>query len=170
MSLAPLPAPDPQLDLLLERVIDVRPELVWAAWTTPEHLMRWFTPAPWKTVECEIDLRPGGIFRTVMESPEGERTPNVGCYLEVVPRERLTWTAALEPGFRPAKQEPQTGEGCGVGPFTAVIRMEPHGEGTRYSALALHRTPAECAAHEAMGFHEGWGAALDQLVALARTM
>ena len=57
---------DPKLDLILEREIDVPPELVWRAWTEPQHLMKWFTPAPWKTVECEIDLRPGGIFRTVM--------------------------------------------------------------------------------------------------------
>ena len=60
--------PDPRLDLILERIVDVPPELVWAAWTTPEHVKQWFTPAPWKTVECEIDLRPGGIFRTVMRS------------------------------------------------------------------------------------------------------
>jgi uncharacterized protein YndB with AHSA1/START domain len=79
-----LPATDPELDLVLERVVDVPPALVWRAWTEPERLKRWFTPKPWQTVECEIDLRPGGIFRTTMRSPEGEDTPHVGCYLEVV--------------------------------------------------------------------------------------
>ena len=52
---------DPRLDLLLERVVDVPPDLVWTAWTVPAHVKKWFTPAPWKTVECEIDLRPGGM-------------------------------------------------------------------------------------------------------------
>src|SRR4051812_21279144 len=46
---------DPKTDLVLERVVDVAPELVWKAWTTPDDLKRWFTPAPWKTVDCEID-------------------------------------------------------------------------------------------------------------------
>ena len=55
--------PDPKLDLVLERVVDVAPTLVWAAWTRPEYLKQWFTPAPWQTVDCEIDLRPGGIPR-----------------------------------------------------------------------------------------------------------
>lgn len=65
--------PDPKLDLVLERVVDVPRELVWKARTTPEHLKKWFTPAPWTTVDCEIDLRPGGIFRTVMRSPAPHR-------------------------------------------------------------------------------------------------
>ena len=76
--------PNPKTDLVLERVVDVPPELVWAAWTQPEHLKNWFTPAPWKTIDAEIDLRPGGIFRTTMLSPEGQQFPNVGCYLEVI--------------------------------------------------------------------------------------
>src|SRR6266850_1118177 len=82
--------PDPRLDLVLERIIDVPQELVWAAWTTPEHLKHWFTPVPWKTVDCEIDLRPGGIFRTVMRSPEGQEFPNLGCYLEIIKKEPST--------------------------------------------------------------------------------
>src|SRR4029077_16465362 len=84
-----------RLDLLLERVVDVPPELVWAAWTVPEHVKQWFTPAPWTTVDCEIDLRPGGIFRTVMRSPEGQEFPNVGCYLEIIKSRKLVWTVAL---------------------------------------------------------------------------
>ena len=116
--------PDPKLDLVLERVVDVPRELVWAAWTRPEHLSKWFTPAPWTVADCEIDLRPGGIFRTVMRSPEGKEFPNIGCYLEVVPNERLVWTDALLPGYRPAEN-----------PFmTAIITLESQGKGTRYTA------------------------------------
>lgn len=161
------PETDPSLDLVLEREVDVRPELVWKAWTEPEHLKRWFTPLPWRTVECEIDLRPGGAFRTVMRSPEGEDFPSEGCYLEIVPRRKLVWTNALEGGFRPMRQEP--------GPsssflFTATILLEPHGQGTRYTAIAMHGNEAGRHQHDEMGFHHGWATALDQLVALAHEM
>lgn len=152
--------PDPKLDLVLERVVDVPRELVWAAWTRPEHLRKWFTPAPWTVADCEIDLRPGGIFRTVMRSPEGKEFPNIGCYLEVVPNERLVWTDALLPGYRPAEN-----------PFmTAIITLESQGKGTRYTAVAIHRDDAGRKKHEEMGFYQGWGKALDQLVAHVKTM
>jgi uncharacterized protein YndB with AHSA1/START domain len=154
--------PDPRLDLVLERVVDVPPDRVWAAWTEPKRLVKWFTPAPWTTTECEIDLRPGGLFRTVMRSPEGKLFPNVGCYLEVVPRERLVWTDALVAGFRPAPTTEDDGH-CVLG-FTAAILLAPEGKGTRYTAIALHRDPDGRRRHEEMGFHEGWGKALDQLV------
>ena len=60
---------NPKLDLVLERNVDVAPELVWMAWTVPAHLMKWFTPHPWITVKCELDLRPGGGFNTMMHTP-----------------------------------------------------------------------------------------------------
>ncbi len=154
---------DPKTDLAFERIVDVKPELVWQAWTTPEHLVKWFTPAPWKTVGCEIDLRPGGIFRTVMESPDGKQFPNTGCYLEVVPNAKLVWTGALQPGFRPTKLSPDV-----PFVFTAFIEMVGHGGGTKYTATVLHSTEEGRAKHEAMGFHHGWGLALDQLVALVK--
>ena len=160
MTSATLFTRNPKLDLVLERVVDVPRELVWAAWTKPEHLMKWFTPAPWTTTDCEIDLRPGGIFRTTMRSPEGKEFPNIGCYLEVVPNERLVFTDALLPGYRPA-EEPF---------FTAIVMLEPHGTGTRYTAIGLHRDEAGRKKHEEMGFHEGWGKALDQLVAVVKKM
>ncbi len=162
--------PDPNLDLVLERVVDVPKDLVWLAWTTPEHIKKWFTPAPWKTIECEIDLRPGGIFRTVMRSPEGQEYPNVGCYLEVIEGERLTWTDALEPGFRPTGRTTDNAAGGGIFAFTASISLATHGNGTKYTALAMHRTEADRKSHEDMGFHDGWGKALDQLVDLVRSM
>ena len=39
---------NPELDLVLEREVDVPPHLVWAAWTDPKHIVHWFTPAPWR--------------------------------------------------------------------------------------------------------------------------
>jgi uncharacterized protein YndB with AHSA1/START domain len=155
---------NPQTDLLLERTVDVAPELIWAAWTQPEHLKKWFTPAPWKTVDCQIDLRPGGAFSTTMRSPEGQEFPNTGCYLEIIENKKLVWTGALAPGFRPVTIASE------VPVFTAVISLEPHGSGTKYSALAMHRDEAGREAHETMGFHEGWGAAFDQLVAMVKAL
>jgi uncharacterized protein YndB with AHSA1/START domain len=155
---------NPQRDLVLERIVDVPRELVWMAWTTPEHLKRWFTPVPWTTVDCEIDLRPGGIFRAVMRSPEGEEFPHVGCYLEIVEHERLVWTTALEPGFRPSNALSE------VPLFTAAITLEAHGAGTKYTALAMHQDEASRTTHEKMGFHEGWGKALEQLMEVVKAL
>jgi uncharacterized protein YndB with AHSA1/START domain len=154
---------DPSLDLVLERVVDVPRERVWAAWTEPRHIKKWFTPAPWKTVEARVDLRPGGRFYFVMQSPEGEKFPNSGCILEVVKNERLVWTNALQAGFRPAASGAAT---AGDLVFTAAITLKKQGKGTRYTAHAMHRVPDERQKHSDMGFHDGWGKALDQLVAL----
>lgn len=144
------------LDLVLERVVDLPPELVWQAWTQPEHLKAWFVPKPWSVVEAEVDLRPGGIFRVVTRSPQGEVMPSEGgCILEVVENRRLVWTDALRPGFRPS-DEPF---------FTAIIELEPQAGGTRYRVTARHRDEEDRKLHEEMGFLSGWGTCLDQLVA-----
>jgi len=49
-----------------------------------------------------------------------------------------------------------------------VVSLEAHGKGTKYTALALHCHEQDCKKHEEMGFHDGWGAAVDQLVALMK--
>ncbi len=153
---------DRDLDIELIREVDVPPELVWRAWTTPELVTQWFAPKPYETPICEIDLRPGGKFRTVMRSPEGDEFDGTGCFLDVVDGERLAWTSALGPGFRPQ---------AGPMPFTAVIELEATSSGgTRYRAVAMHQSPEDLKQHADMGFLEGWGAALDQLVALAKTL
>ncbi|NJD36229.1 MAG: polyketide cyclase [Betaproteobacteria bacterium] len=158
---------DPDLDLVFERVVDIPPHLIWAAWTTEEHIKHWFTPAPWRTIGCTIDLRPGGLFHTVMVSPEGQEFPNSGCYLEIVPNEKLVWTNALQPGYRPARPPANASVEFS---FSAVISLEAQGAGTRYSALVIHADADACARHKAMGFHKGWGIALDQLVAYMKTL
>jgi uncharacterized protein YndB with AHSA1/START domain len=100
-----------------------------------------------------------------MQSPEGQTLPaNEGCYLLVEPERRLVWTNVLGPGFRPKTAE------VNVHPsFAFVVDLQlqrlPSG-GTRYTARVMHADQAGRDAHEAMGFAQGWGIALDQLVAL----
>jgi len=160
-----LPDPDPTHDLAFERRVDLPAETLWAAWTQPELLKPWFCPRPWTTVACEIDLRPGGIFSTVMRSPEGGEFPSIGCYLDVVPNRRLVWTNALGPGFRPV---PASGID-GFFFFTGIVSFTPDGDGTRYRACVVHGTPEDCRKHADMGFTAGWNQALDQLIAFMAT-
>ena len=157
--------PDPKLDLVLERYLDAPPALLWRAWTEPQHVMNWFTPKPWLTTACEIDLRPGGGFVTRGKGPDTPEGPHVtACYLEVVPEQRLVWTTALAPGFRPGPSA------MGVPLITAMILFQPRGKGTQYRAIAMHRDEADNKQHEEMGFFDGWGAVTTQLEALAKTL
>ncbi len=146
-------------DLMLERVLDAPRDLVWKAWTSPEHLKRWWAPKPYQTPECEMDLRPGGVFYTRMTGPDGFDSAGAGCFLEVIAGEKIVWTNALGPGYRPV--DPTD---CGGFPFTAIVTLEETADGkTRYRAVAMHRNTADRDSHEKMGFHEGWGTCADQL-------
>lgn len=158
--------PDPKLDLVLERVIPISPEEVFRSWTQAERIKPWFCPKPWRTTDAEVDLRPGGIFRSVMEGPNGERVENEGCVLEVVENRKFAWTGALKPGYRPLST---VGPDAGV-PFlfSAIITMEPKDGGTLYRAVAIHPDEQSRDTHDKMGFHAGWGAALDQMVAMVQ--
>jgi uncharacterized protein YndB with AHSA1/START domain len=158
---------DPELDLSFERIVDVPPERVWEAWTKADLVKQWLCPRPWQTVVCEIDLRPGGKFNTVMRSPEGKEFPGRGCYLEILPNNRLVWTNALLPGFRPAPTT-ETEDICCSFAFTGIVSLSPHVDGTRYSAVILHADKAARERHASMGFEEGWGKALDQMIAMIK--
>lgn len=158
---------DPDLDLSLERQIDVPPATLWRCWTEPELLMIWFCPKPWQVTRAVIDLRPGGRFYTHMEGPGTDGSdPNVcdadseGCFLSVDPGRELVFTDALRAGWRP-----------NPAPFmTATVRFAPKDGGTWYTARVQHVDAAGRARHEQMGFFEGWGTAADQMEALARTL
>lgn len=155
--------PDPSLDLVLERIAPVAPELVWRAYTTPALLEQWFCPRPYRAVDWKIELYPGGAFCSVIVSPEGDRFPGDGCVLEAVENRRLTFTSALGRGFRP--NPPSGPEEVS---FTAFIEIEPHGSGSLYRATVVHPDPETRSRHEAMGFDSGWGTAFDQLVELMK--
>ena len=157
-----------KLDLVLERTLNAPRDLVWKAWTDTNLLKQWFAPKPYEISEVELDLRPGGIFRIRMVGPDGFDTGhgNAGCVLEVVDGEKLAWTSALAPQYRPAEM---AAEGCESFPMTAIVTMEDAGNGkTLYRAVALHRNEADRDLHANMGFEEGWGKCAEQLAEVAR--
>ncbi len=78
-----------RLDLTITRVFKAPRALVWKAWTDPEHLNKWWAPAPLLTTECALDFRPGGGFRSVMRAPDGTEYPTNGCFLDVVTHEQM---------------------------------------------------------------------------------
>jgi uncharacterized protein YndB with AHSA1/START domain len=117
-----MPAEDSELTIA--RFINAPPAVVWKAWSTPEHLAKWWIPAPIECKVIKLDLRPGGGFETRMREGGGEFQPHVeGCFLEVVPEARLVWTTVLTEGWQPS--EPWLA-------LTAIITFKAEGSGTRY--------------------------------------
>ncbi|MGH8282235.1 MAG: SRPBCC family protein [Gammaproteobacteria bacterium] len=154
---------NPKLDFSLERFIDAPRHLVWEALTKPEHLKEWYMPKPYGSVAaCELDVRPGGIFSIDIALPDGREFPNLGCFLDVIPMERLVWTSMLFPGYRPAVFDDI--------PITAIVTMETVGTGTRYVFTALHRDEADFEKNKASGWQQGTEIAIDQFVAHVNSM
>ena len=151
-------------DLHLHRILRAPRSAVWRCWTEAEHIPHWFAPKPVVTRVVGLDPRPGGVFHIAM-SMNGQDFPSApGCFLEVVPEERLTWTSALGPDFRPVD--------AAAAPFlfTATLTFVDHLEGTDYRVVARHKDQASADAHEAMGFSQGWGTVAEQLGDYAATV
>ena len=146
--------------LKISRLVNVSADKLFRAWTEPALLMQWFCPKPWQVVDCQIDLRPGGAFNTVMRGPEGEEIPNQGCFLEIVQDKKLVFTDAFKAGWLP-----------GGKPFmVATVTLEEENGQVRYTASADHWSVEDRESHQNMGFEEGWNKALDQLIELANSL
>jgi uncharacterized protein YndB with AHSA1/START domain len=154
------PAADPN-DLVISRLVRAPRALLWRAWTDPVLLKEWWCPKPWTTEVRAFDLRPGGAFHTFMQGPEGGTSDNPGCFVEIVPLERLVFTTCLGADWRP---------GTPWMPMTAAITMGDEAEGTRYVAHVMHPDKATRDKHEEMGFFDGWNTCIDQLEAFARQL
>jgi uncharacterized protein YndB with AHSA1/START domain len=149
-----------QFNLIFERTTKLTPEQIWLGWTDPTTLMKWFCPRPWKVTDCHLDLKAGGEFYTLMQSPEGQTFPNNGCFLEVIPNQKLVWTNMMTAGFVPVETE-QMGFA-----FSVTLTLTKVGNETFYKAVVAHANEAGKKQHEQMGFQEGWGAAFNQLIEL----
>ena len=150
---------DPRLDLTLERVIRAPRAAVWRAWTDAALLQRWWVPAPTVARVDRLDVRPGGALVTSMSEDGDAFVQHLdGIFLVVEDGTRLVFTNAIDSAWRPAAPEPVA--------MTAEITLADHPEGTAYRAVVRHGGEATRDRHEAMGFHEGWGAVTDALAAL----
>jgi uncharacterized protein YndB with AHSA1/START domain len=81
--------------VVVTRSFDAPLELLWRAWTEPEHFMQWCGPKGFTTPSCEIDLKVGGRHLWSLESSDGRRMYYVGYYKEIVPMRRLVYTDSL---------------------------------------------------------------------------
>jgi uncharacterized protein YndB with AHSA1/START domain len=145
------------LDLTVSRIIKAPRSAVWNAWADPVSFQQWWVPAPEVCSVREMDLRPGGAFRTELSQDGAEFSPHItGCFLAVDELERIVYTDALVAGWRPSE----------ASFVTAVITMKDHADGTEYTATAMHRNITDRDSHEHLGFHEGWGIVTRQLAEL----
>jgi uncharacterized protein YndB with AHSA1/START domain len=83
-------------EIVLSRMFDAPPELVFDAWTKPELLMRWYGARGWSLVGCEVDLTVGGAWRFVSSGPGGEIMVQSGIYQEIAAPDRLVYTEKFD--------------------------------------------------------------------------
>jgi uncharacterized protein YndB with AHSA1/START domain len=78
-------------EIVVARVFDAPPELVFKAFTDPEHVAQWWGPKGFTTTIRQMDVRPGGIWRLVMHGPNGRDYHNRIVYLEIDRPKRLVF-------------------------------------------------------------------------------
>jgi uncharacterized protein YndB with AHSA1/START domain len=139
--------------LRLERLIAAPPELLFALWTDPAELVRWWSPDGYEaSVDC-LDAAQGGSWRTILHAPDGRSVAMSGVYRVVEPPRRLVFTWAWEDA-----------EGIRGHETEVMVNFEATSGGTRL--VLVHQrfeTKVACDRHT-----NGWAASLDRLVKMAR--
>jgi uncharacterized protein YndB with AHSA1/START domain len=137
--------------LVISRSFAAPRDLVFKAWSSAEHMKRWFSPAGYTVPEAEIDFRPGGICAICMRSPEGQEFWSRGTYIEVSPPDRLVFTSGVVVGD--ARK------------FTAhtTVTFEDEGTGTRMTVRQDYDIHDEAFLFAVEGAPEGWRTTLDKL-------
>lgn len=139
--------------LVIECIFDAPRERVFKAWTDPEQMMNWFCCKGFKVLLAEIDLRPGGAWRSSMESPEGNRYTEVGVFREILEPEKLVTTWAWEAIGGEEKHE--------IGYETVVtVNFEIHEEN---KTKMLFRQETFESVESRDSHNQGWSEAFDNL-------
>ena len=131
--------------LTLKRRLKAPPASVYAAWTDPEKILKWFGPEEIETLRAQADARVGGGFRIVMRSPDGEEHDVSGIYREVVPDEKLVFTWAWR--STPERES------------LVTVLIQPDGEGSLLTLI--HEQFFDEAARDRHA--QGWVGCLDKL-------
>jgi uncharacterized protein YndB with AHSA1/START domain len=136
----------------MTRVFDAPRKVVFAAWTDPKQVTQWWGPTGFTTPVCELDARPGGAILIHMRAPDGTVYPMSGVYREVVPPERLVFTATpLDKDGKPMFENLNT-----------VIFSERDGKTTVALRVEVVKSSAEAEQYLA-GMEMGWKMTLDRL-------
>ena len=146
---------DPQKqDLVLTRVFDAPRDLVFRAWTDPKHLAQWFGPNGFTNPVCEVDLRPGGVWRHVMRGPDGKDHPMTAIFQEFVTPERLIFTC-----YVPDRKKP-------LFEILNIVNFTEENGKTKLTveAKVIQSTPE--AAPMLAGMEAGWTQSLERLAEL----
>ena len=144
--------------IVISRILDAPRELVFQAFTEPEHLMQFWGPRFTTAPVCEVALRVGGKFNVEMRGPDGAVYPCTGVYREIAPPERLVFASTT------ADDNP-----CGGGlPPRALVTISfaARGDKTEITIHAQLQSRADRDAAIAGGFNAGWNDSLDRLAEL----
>ena len=151
MTMTNRPAGEPaEQEFVFERIFDAPRELVFKAWTDPEHLAHWWGPKGFTNTFREIDVRPGGVWRFVMHGPDGTDYDNKVVFSEVVEPERLVYTHGGD----------EDGES---GQFQVTVTFAEEGDKTRLTMQMLFESAAERDKMIEFGAIEGANQTLDRL-------
>src|SRR5665213_125975 len=85
----PNPAAAQPPPLRLSRVFHARRETVFNAWSSADHVKRWFSPETFTVPDATVRMHPGGPFEVCMRSPAGTDHWSRGTFVEVTPHTRL---------------------------------------------------------------------------------
>jgi len=138
------------LEIRMTRLFDAPRHLVFEAMTKPEHVREWWgrLGEGYSVPVCEIDLRPGGVWRFVNRHPKGEAAFH-GEYREITPPSRLVFTEIFE-------EFPDS---------VSVVTSEFADEGgkTRFTATVRYESPEVRDMVIASGMARGAGISYDRL-------
>jgi uncharacterized protein YndB with AHSA1/START domain len=134
--------------LTIERTINAPIQLVWDAWTQPEHIANWWGPKGMETRVEAHELKEGGSWKFVMKMPDGRDFIAEGIYKELSAPTRLVTSA----DFKPMTE--------GV---TLEVILVADGDTTLFTFNVVHPTEEYCKQQEAMGFYNGWASTFDRL-------
>lgn len=139
-------AEPPVLELHITRVFAAPRDLVFKLWTDPKHLIHWWGPRGFRTLSCELDLRPGGAWRIHTRAPDGMKFSSFGVFREIAAPERLVFTHDFD---MPGKS---------LGPETLVTAHFTEENGR--TQLTFHQGVFDTIANRD-GHEEGWASAFE---------
>lgn len=154
----------------LIREFNAPPELVFDAWTQPEHMAQWWGPNGFTSPDCRMDAQPGGAFRIVMRAPDGQDFPFKGHFLEVHRPYRLVYTNdCTEHGDEFADAiDPARDKSRPLPPVLSIteVSFESHNNRTRMSVRMTFEQVKYLEGSQRVGMSQGWQESFDKLAGI----